>query len=79
MNYRVSNLIFNICRWGTLALVALYLYFLQDWIGFAAFGLFILGFAQTKLFCKCPHCGGSLYSNRGLPDFCPHCNEKLDG
>lgn len=29
-------------------------------------------------FCRCPHCGGAFDFRGKLPDYCPHCGEKLE-
>lgn len=43
----------------------------------AMFGGLLFGF----MFVRCPHCGGALMRGRlpAVPDYCPHCGEKLNG
>ncbi len=37
--------------------------------------LIFAGLIQHMIFFRCPSCGGHL--GRGLPNYCPHCGEKL--
>lgn len=37
--------------------------------------LIFAGMVQYMVFYRCPSCGGHL--GRGLPNYCPHCGEKL--
>ena len=33
---------------------------------------------QTSIFFRCPKCDKHWYIRGGIPDYCPHCGEKVE-
>ena len=75
MDYRKSLVLFW-ALWGTgIVVCAIGVIMEVSWLVLAGVILVLAAMVQYLIFYRCPSCGR--YLGRGLPNYCPHCGEKL--